>query len=714
MRARRSKALLQLLTFVLLVALQSGAVLAAQASVAVPVLDAEPAMNGAIDDSWAKAAVLTLNVDFTNRRKAEEPTKVYIAQDDSYLDVAFAVTQRESPVASQETNSASVLGDDYIGMYLYPQGVQGIAYSFVANPRGARYQTSSENTAYTPQWVAVGRSTPYGYSVTLRVPLAIIRSGGSATWRAQFVRATVATNSLDVWSYNSRAANAGDPAFSGTLTGIGAGERSKAASRPQARLQPYALSESTSKENGGSTSRIGADFSLPVAPTISFLGTLHPDYSNVEIDQQTIAPTPYARQYQEIRPFFTQTANYFNQHQACLNCPMTLYTPSIPIFGQGYAIEGTEGYASFAAYDAIGEERNDAAQALNYTYENPDLSYSANLQHVASTQPDLSDATTTLNLGYTDNRSHLFVYANSGQDRGTNVTDATLGNYFETGVGYSDALGVAGVSIQSIGAQFNPVDGYVAQTDIHGYESFFQRTFNFAPQFALHDISATVFYSRYNDRFDLLAQTNADTQVNFDFRNLLTVHVYQNAIGVRTFDGEFLPFDGNGATLGYRMNTSTPSYVDYSAGEYYHGALDAWTYVTTLQLLRGVHLSLETDESRYETSWPGEQSTNQWLERAAIDWQFSRDASFDIGVRRIIGANLPNSFEPISYGNTSICFYNPYNPGCFVNAGNVTAAFHFLAARNEFYIVYGNANNLSTEPALFLKWIRYIGAEKGT
>jgi len=33
---------------------------------------------------------------------------------------------------------------------------------------------------------------------------------------------------------------------------------------------------------------------------------------------------------------------------------------------------------------------------------------------------------------------------------------------------------------------------------------------------------------------------------------------------------------------------------------------------------------------------------------------------------------------------------------------------------NEFYLVYGDPNSLATTPALFLKWIRYIGAPKGT
>ena len=163
------------------------AVFAATASVTVPVLDTA-SMRGTIDESWAKAAKITLDTDSIFKRPAEEPTTVYLAQEGGFLDVAFDVTQKSSQTAAQETNSSSVMGDDYVGVYLYPQGTSGLAYSFEANPHGARYQTSSENTSYTPQWTAVGKGTPTGYVVTMRIPLGIIRSGGSKTWRAQFVR----------------------------------------------------------------------------------------------------------------------------------------------------------------------------------------------------------------------------------------------------------------------------------------------------------------------------------------------------------------------------------------------------------------------------------------------------------------------------------------------------------------------------------------------
>jgi len=134
---------------------------------------------------------------------------------------------------------------------------------------------------------------------------------------------------------------------------------------------------------------------------------------------------------------------------------------------------------------------------------------------------------------------------------------------------------------------------------------------------------------------------------------------------------------------------------------------------------RKLKLGLELDENDYAPAAqfaPAEPAARQWLERASLDWQFSRYASLDLGVRRIIGRNLPNAYQPpdLAKGTASCGTQNGYRPFNCVNAGNVSLAFHFLAARNEFYVVYGDPNSLATTPALYLKWIRYIGAEKGT
>jgi hypothetical protein len=674
-----------------------GAACAAEALAVQALPDVTAPTMGAIDATWAAAKTVTLEHDFNNRRAADEATTVSVARDGDNLVVAFDARQREGVVASQQTNSSSVFSEDYVGVYLWPQGTQGFSYSFVASPRGARWQTSSENSAYQPPWIAVGAPTQTGYVVTMRIPLSAIRSGGSDAWRVQFVRQVVASNSLDVWTYANDSNNAADPAYAGTFTHFA----SSAAAAPRARAQIYGLADITTPGYGGSTSRVGADLSLPVTKTSSIVASLHPDYSNVEQDQQTIAPSAFAYQYSEVRPFFTQVAQPFNASFSCSNCPQYLYTPSIPTFRDGFAYEGTQGPFTFGAFNTSATGRNDQAQALDYNVSTPGSLVSANLQHAGvDAAGGIHDEETTITTGYENRHTHEFVYLNAGVDRGSFVTSPGDANYLETGAGVVTPTLSYGANYQHIGAQFNPFDGFVSQTDLNGYESFYRQTFNFAAKDALQNIQTSAFFGEYHNRFGQRAQEYASEQIKFNFRNLTQIQVYGNEEAVRVPSGEFLPFSGNGASVGYRVNTATPLYVAFSGGPYYHGNLDSWQYVATPQLAPNVHLRLETDEDNYLSTSPGEMRSVFWLDRATLDWQISRDASFDLGARRLVGTPLPNAFAPPTNGALA--------------AGNVTAAFHLLQKSNEFYFVYGNPNSLATTPALYIKWIRYIGAPKGT
>lgn len=686
-------------------------------SVDVPMLKAAPSMNVA-DASGNDVAKLTLDMDFNLRQPATERTAVYVGQEQDSLDVTFVATQKEVLADMQETNGSGVMNGDYVEVQLNPQGTQGFGYAFYSNPRGARFQASSENSSYAPEWSAVGARTSTGYTVMMRIPLQIIRSGGSTTWRVQFARYTQATNELSVWTYSSQATQPTDPTFFGTLNGIGV--QQSASTRPKPRIQPYALGQFGST-NGG---RIGLDASIPISPTASFVTSLHPDYSNVEVDQQTITPTAFARQYSEVRPFYTQVGSSFDTWLSCANCPVTLYTPAIPTFSQGYAVEGTQGPFSFAGYDTIGSGRSDDAQTLAYSSSSTGHSVLLDVQRVGVRTADFIDDTTTFDGGYLNQNSHFGIYANVGMDRGTFVTSPQQGNYFEGGPLYAGPTTQYGISYQTIGAEFNPQDGYVQQTNVAGYEAFARKVFNFSAKSAIQDVFVLDSYTRqWNDQNALALATNYG-QLNIDLKDLFTVGFTLNHQGVLTSGNQLLPFDANGFMIGYRVGkneanggsttTNAPSYIQYSAGPYYHGKLDAWVYLATVPLARRFTVTLETDQDRYDTSYPGEAGSTQWLERASLDWQVSRYAQFDIGARRIVGPNLPNSFEPLSSSSPSTCFQNAYYPGCPVQAGNFSFAFHFLASKNEFYAVYGNPNSLSTTPTFFLKWIRYIGAEKGT
>ncbi len=670
-------------------------------AIPVPLVSAAPAIDGSTGTAWAGAAQIALEHDFTNRRAADEPTHVAIEQDGSALDVAFDVTQREEPVATTETNGSNVTSDDYVGVYLSPNGPLGFQYAFFANPRGARYQTSSENSAYTPQWSAAAVRTASGYTETLRIPLNIIRSGGLKNWRAQFVRATVHANALDVWSYNERATNVADATYFGTLENVGGA--ATAAARPKPRAQVYALGEATSKAFGGDTSRLGVDLALPIAPTASLLASLHPDFSNVETDQQTIAPTAFAHQYTEVRPFFTQAAASFNYNYANLNGPLLLYTPSIPTFRDGYAAEGTQGPLTFAAFDAVGADRDDTGETVDDNVSTTAHSYGVDVQNIGvNGAGGLHDEVSSLSTGYGNAHTHDLVFLNYASETGATVSNPSLAKYLETGFGYSTATTLAFVYYQSIGPQFAPADAYVAQNDIAGLNGFASETIPFKANTILHDISLSGFGAELHDRQGMPSQNDAETQANFDFSNLMTVHAYYNESAVRTYANQLLPFDASGFLVGYKFSTTTPTYVQYEGGPYYHGNLDAWTYLTTLQVAPRTHLTLEEDEDQYLSRYPGEMRTNLWLERPSLDFQLNEETQVDVGVRRLIGSLLPNYASPPNFG--------------VMSGGNVSAAFHFLArdGKSEFYAVYGDSNSFSTTPAVFLKYIRYFGAPKGT
>ncbi len=383
---------------------------------------ADPSLDpNAVASDWAQAGSMDLGWDAVHSRPASEPTKAWITTDGKALYLRFDATQREPITAVQHTNDVGQGSDDAVWVDLWPNGVNGYFYQFYATPNGTHYEYSSENTGYSPNWESQGATHNGGYTVTMRIPLDVIRNAHGGVWKAQFVRYVRATGEQQVWSYNAvqmqpDSYGSADYAHAGSIT---VPQLSVGFARPKPRAAIYALGEAASKTIGGSTSRVGADLSIPITPTASFYSTFHPDYSNVELDQQSIAPTVFQRYFSEVRPFFTQAASFYNQFNcnACQNI-QSLYTPAIPTPAQGYAVEGKQGPIGFASFDAIGDQRNDFASAVNYT--SPGTNWFSSVQHVSVSMPGFIDSTTETGVAYSDLK-HFNAYMNYGDNSGTNV-----------------------------------------------------------------------------------------------------------------------------------------------------------------------------------------------------------------------------------------------------------------------------------------------------
>jgi hypothetical protein len=668
--------------------------------------------------AWNQSASAALRWDVGHARLAKDETTVHISTDGKFLYVRFDAQQSEPLMAAQHSDDTVAGGsninggiawtDDAVWVDLWPTGPAGFQYQFESNPNGAHNEASSENTAFAPTWESHGAATPGGYVVTMAIPASVIHGAHPGTWRAQLVRYVRSSGEMDVWSYEQSQTNPDDPARAGALN-IPTLDRPPL---PRPRVGMYALGEIASAPIGGSTSRVGADFSIPVAQTAAFFGTLHPDYSNVEIDQQTIAPTVYQRVFTEVRPFFTQAAPYYNNFNCdvCSGFRTTLYTPAIPTPAQGYAFEGKDGSFGLAAFDAIGDGRNDAAAALNYTSD--DNHWNAAFQHVLANIPGVRDTSDEAGVSWF-NGKYLSAYANYAIDRGTNVLDPSQGNWLDAGAGFASQQYALFGSFRNVGSYFNPVDGFNSHPGVVGYGLYGARVWTFAPKDFLSSVGVLGFLDRYQGQGTTApGEAQSDNQVLVDFltKDTIDLQLYSGSDYWR-FGSELTPISQNaGVSLTYHSgmqnnlnnfpthgSSATPTSIQWFTGNYgIGGHLDTWFRNSTIRIgNRGaLTLTLDNTAQYFHAASPN----IQWFEQIAYAYQVSSNSSFAIGVRQVIG--YPP--QPNGGGN------------CEGRCSNISIAYHLRLRRAEIYAAYGNPNALITVPQAIFKIIFYAGGEKGT
>jgi len=660
-------------------------------------------------------AKVSLTWDVDHARPAADKTDVYTYSDGKFLYVRFVAEQHAPIVATQHSDDTVTGGsnigggiawsDDAVWVDLWPKGATGFQFQFEANPNGAHNEASTENVSYAPHWQSHGERTADGYEVTMAIPYAVIHGAHAGTWRVQFVRYVRTTGELDVWSYDPAQTNPDDAARAGSVTFTQIAKQPL----PSPRVAPYALGEAASRTIGDSTSRVGMDFSIPVAQTASFFGTLHPDYSNVELDQQSISPTVFQRTYSEVRPFFTQAAPYFNNFNCnvCNGYRTTLYTYGIPTPREGYAFEGREGEFGLAAFDAIGEDRTDAAAALTYT--SPDTHWNGAFQHVITDLPGLNDETNMGGLSYW-NGKYLSFYANDATEAGTLVTSPSQGQWLDAGGGWGNQKFALYGSVRKVGDEFDPVDGFDSHPGIAGYGLYTARIWTFAPNDKLISAGVSLFMDRYQGVQYGQAQT--DNQILFDLLTKSTIDLQlQSGSDYWRFGEVMTPVSQSaGFSLTYHSGTqnnvgnfpshgssATPTYIQYYTGRYGLGRLDTWYRSTTMRVGERGYLTFAVDDT---AQWMREYGPDniQWFDSVSYSYQIDRNSSFAIGVRKVVG----DPPQPNGGGN------------CVGTCTNVSVAYHLRLLRYEFYAAYGDPNTLTTVPQAIFKVIFYAGAQKGT
>lgn len=711
-------------------------------------LPLDPAM---ADPAWAAGKIPDGSgawENVTTRSPSKYPTTAYLLYDDKNLYVGFKAEQRGVPIsASQTTNDIGFGTDDFVGVGLVTGGGGSQAYYFETTPRGIRYEQANENVRFRPRWSAAGRTADGSWSAVMIVPLDVLRvpHGGKQTWQLQFVRGIAVTGEHISWVWNSIMSDAPSgtwPTFSNDTRFWASAEvdiAASAAARPKPRADIYGLASVGEDRNlfqqaNGeflpmNVRAFGGDVSYPITPTVRFVGTLNPDFSNVEIDQQTIVPQEFQRQLVEYRPFFAQGAAFINASSGprsptganTTSSDLIFYSPSVGPFDSGAKVEGTFGDQSFGAltFHGYDETTNNtfSDQAYGYEHALPNGSFIYWSDGVFANHSIAgTDDTVEAGAEARDYQNGMIYFFDHSFESGTWVPQGNADlteifvdrhkNDLEFNGGYLD-----------ISPNYDPIDGYTANSDIRGPQ-FYANVTGASP--AIKNYSFFVALDRFLD--DSGAVHQADTQffLNATFKDLFSLDGVGEAVGqLRSYDipagpgcsgpilyqssftgypcyldGVTQPFNLYQIPIGYRDGTPTPVDASYSWGPFGDNYVHLFSLVTSRPLTRRLSLGLEYDGT-YERAFSDGVLDSQWLRRISLGYNLTNESSFSLELRDING--LGGFAEPYQVGN------------------NLALAYHQrFPAGDELYVNFGSPAAGATLNRLIVKFVLHEGADAGT
>jgi hypothetical protein len=685
--------------------------------------------------------------DVTTRGSAPLATQAYVLYDDRNLYVAFRVSQHGVPVTATQTEQDAGFGiDDFVGIGVDPSGAGSRDFYFEVTPIGTRYDQANENVRYRPNWQSAAVKTPDGWNAMMIIPLDVLHIGGAGTqtWRLQFVRAVASTGEHYAWAFNGLMQDAPPGSWPGFqdarfwAAGTGLKVAAGAAQRPKPRADVYALDSFGSDRNQfeqpnqtfapENVRNIGVDASVPITSTINFVGTLNPDFSNVEQDQIVVTPQEFRRQLTEYRPFFAEGAVFINAASgmrtsvgADSTAPnLIFYSPSIGTFDRGAKIEGSFGdqsigVMSFRGYDdTTGQTFDDQAYGYEHALQDNSFIYWSDgvLAHHSISGDD-----STIEGGVEDRnlKTGLISFADYAFETGSWVPNGHADTFdafedvhkpsYEVNFGYLD-----------ITPNYNPIDGYTANSDIRGPQTLLD--FSGGGSHFVKNWILFIEADRFEDESGAVHQTDSSATVNATFKDGFSLDGLGPSVGLlRSYaipsgpdcsgpivtrssftgfpcylDGETQPYNLMSIPIGYGDAGPNPIDVSYAWGPFGGNETHLFTTAATRTFAKHLTATL-TYDGTYELDPATGILDSQWLRRISLGYNISSQSSVTFAVRSVNGYG---GFQPTVGTDLAFAYQRNFTNG------------------DQLYINYGSPASAETLQRLIVKFVFHSGADTGT
>lgn len=387
-----------------------------------------------------------------------ENGRFWITYDSKYIYFAAQLDSDDpkSIKATEYRQNVNLGSDDSVFLLLEPFGTTTQGNVFGMNPRGATDVRIAGGRAAKREWLGEftsrGRITDKGWEVEARIPWGIMRlpSPGVRDVRLQVVRYNPTSQREMEWKYlNNQMANIAF--WKGVDLPASGNERS-------IKLLPYVYGGVSRRDH---IANAGLDLKTSLTDQIDLVGTVNPDFRNVENQVLSVDFSYFERLAGESRPFFLEGNNFFGTSR---DAPL-FASQRIQKFDAGMKSFGQiSNRTRFAILDTIDFGKENAFVG-NVRHQFDDRT-GATVALASLTNKNGPDNTATY-LGFDHTlKNGLGIF---GQQQNSNDATAGRGHRVNTGFFYNSNGYDAYLEYLEVSPRYTPRLGFVRERDVKGF-----------------------------------------------------------------------------------------------------------------------------------------------------------------------------------------------------------------------------------------------------
>lgn len=592
---------------------------------------------------WPDAARREGFADADTGLASDEHAEFWLTADGTFIYLAGRVRTDPGRLVDDEYRpNVSLRNNDHMRLSIDPFGTAQSFNTFSVNPQGATSIELAGGRAAKTEWVgefeAFGRKSETGWEFECRIPWEVMDLPAAGIRDVRFNVAWYRSNRANTYSYKYVAGASANSPFWRSVP-IPAVHRARTL-----KLLPYMIG---GFGEDGHIVEAGLDFKGELAPGIAAVGTVNPDFRNVESGILSIDPSFFERLASDNRPFFAEGSRYRN-----VGYDAKIFAPQrIRAIDAGLNFYGRLGERTSAALLATADfgERQALVASFGHSFDDRrtlDFAYAGNYEPGRRNH--------ALNLSYNHRFGEWLSYYSAQL---TDDQERSSGHRVNFGA-FREAAGVEeGFELIEVSPGFFPRIGFAAETDLRGANVWHTREFQYqrGPLSELQYEASALYYDRTGGgsyRRSVRAELSTRTRAGLE-------------VGLGASYSRFERFDDVGWGIGASYPAGSPYrnvYANYTNDSFREDNVQSYEFGFQYRPIRRLQISVSNefvsaaqgDEVQQVASWNWDigrfESLGGRLVRREddVNWYLSYRMSGKRGAEWFLIVGDPNSreFEP--------------------------------------------------------------------